>query len=400
MGCVPLLSLRFDLLSLALTDWAGLISGEGAARTISPHNALVLMSSKLFCFAALNASLMASFTLAAPFVPTRNAHCVAYSPDGKQVATGTSGMSNDEFPPQPHPSPRKCGVVQVFEMETGKRLQRIESFGDLTRVKFSPDGRFVAYARMFASADGVSLNAVEVFRIADGYRIRKFDRCHAFDFSLDAKTIAVLSRTKCILFDIATGDKVREVTPIKHAIDVRFSPNGKSLAAIVQRDERFRIVTCTSATGETMAETVEFDAPFYSIGFSSGGQWLVSGHTEGTVVIWDTEELKPIASLKTGNKGIARPFFAPGGELLAAGSQDNGDVVFWDLASRKEVRRYTFQRGTFITYTRRGADQSVRPELDPDRFTFSPDGQAFLAGCYGGMIRMVSDGRDVKTFGD
>ena len=338
--------------------------------------------------------------IGAPFVPTRNAHSVAYSHDGKLVATGTSGMSNDEFPPLPHPSPRKCGVIQIFDVASSKCLRRIETFGDVTRVQFSRDGKLVAYSRLFATTDGVSLNSVEVFNVADGNRVGKFDRCHAFDFLPDAKTIAVLSRTKCILFDTETGKKVGDVAPIKHAIDLRISPDGKTVAGILRRDKAFQIVACTIATGQGVVESAVFDDPFYSIAFSPNGQWLVSGHAQGAVVLWDTAEMKPVSSLKTGNKGLARPFFSPDGELLAAGSQDNGDVVFWNLANHKEVRRYTFQRGTFHTFYRRDADQTVRPELDPDRFTFSPDGRAFLAGCYGGMIRMVSDGRDVKTFGD
>src|SRR5262245_48487014 len=71
---------------------------------------------------------------AAPFVPSRDAHCVAISPDAKLVAIGISGQSNSEFPPRPHPNPRKSAVVQLFEVASHKRLRRMETFGDLTRI--------------------------------------------------------------------------------------------------------------------------------------------------------------------------------------------------------------------------------------------------------------------------
>ncbi|MDP6717719.1 MAG: hypothetical protein QGF59_03655 [Pirellulaceae bacterium] len=43
---------------------------------------------------------------------------------------------------------------------------------------------------------------------------------------------------------------------------------------------------------------------------------------------------------------------------------------------------------------------ATAPEKSPHRFAFSPDGQAFLSGPYGGIIRLVSTGQDVKRFGD
>jgi WD40 repeat protein len=338
--------------------------------------------------------------VAAPFVPARDAQCVAFSSDGKLVATGISGMTNDEFPPQPHPSPRKCGVIQIFDAETGKRLQRMETFGDITNLQFSPDGKRLAYSRLFATAEGVSLNAVVLHDVADGRLVVKYDRCHAFDLSPEGNEIVVLSRTKCQRFNMATGEKIGEVAPLSRSISVGYSPDGKRLAAIVMEEDKCRLAMCDVAEGNLVRQSIEFDEPFYSFSFSHKDPLLASGHAAGTIVLWDVASLKPVASLKTGNPGIARPFFSPDGELLGAGCQDNGDVVFWSVETHQEVRRYTFQQGTFRTFYRRDEQERVRPEMDPARFVFAPDSGSFLAGCYGGMIRLVADGRDIKTFGD
>jgi len=335
---------------------------------------------------------------AAPFVPERNAQCVAFSPDGKLAATGKSGMSNSQFPPRPHPSPRKCGVVHVWDVESGKLLRRMETFGDITRVAFSPDGERIAYSRLFASSDGVQLNEVQVWGVESGQSLKQFNRCYGFDFSPDGKQMAILSRTRCTIFSTDSWDKLHEVKPLAKAMTVRFSPDGKVLAGIVPTGSRYALHVCFAESGELLAESVGLKDPFYSVAYSPDNRWIATGHPSGSVLLWNSETLRIAAHFRTGGKGLQTPFFAPEGALLASGDQENGDVGFWDVASRKELHRYTFQRGTFRTYLRREPTEVERPELAPVRFAVSPSGDTFLAGCYGGIIRAISDGREVKRF--
>ncbi len=111
------------------------------------------------------------------------------------------------------------------------------------------------------------------------------------------------------------------------------------------------------------------------------GSLLATGHDGGNVVVWDAATLDIRSRLKTGERGLAHPFFSPDAKLLAAGCQENGDVVIWNLAERQEVGRFTFEKGGLRTYLPRPAGVTFRPERDPTRFCFSPDGDAFLVGC-------------------
>ena len=97
------------------------------------------MSRFLLSLAAL--LTLSSLARAAPFVPKRDPQCVAVSPSGTMVATACSGMSDDTFPPRPHPDVRKCGVIAVWDVESGKRFWRAETFGDITKLAFSVDGK-------------------------------------------------------------------------------------------------------------------------------------------------------------------------------------------------------------------------------------------------------------------
>jgi WD40 repeat protein len=117
-------------------------------------------------------------------------------------------------------------------------------------------------------------------------------------------------------------------------------------------------------------------------------------------VLWDAQSLDVRTRLQAGFRGLAHLFFSPDAKLLAAGCQASGDVVIWNLADRQELARYTFEKGGLRTYYNRPADAAFRPERDPTRFCFSTDGDAFLAGCYGGILRATRSGQDLARFGE
>jgi WD40 repeat protein len=355
---------------------------------------------RISLLAALAASAFACLAHAAPFVPNRDAQCVAITLDGKLAATGKSGMSNSEFPPRPHPSPNKCGVVEIWEVGSGKRLHRLETFGDLTRLDFSPDGRLLASARLYRTDDGVDLHDVRVIDVSDGTTKREFIRCHSFAFSPDGRELVVLSRTKCFAFNTATWQKLREIEPLGGAVSVEYSPRGDLLAGVLPGEGKFHVALCDAREGALVAKSLELKGAFYTARFSPDGGKLATGH-DGGLVLWDASEaatagLRPLSQFKTGSPGIEHPFFSPDGLILAAGNQKNGEVIMWELDGGKELRRFSVDRGSFHTYFRRAADVVVRPEEDPARFVFTPDGSAFMAGCEGGVIRTISSGQEVR----
>lgn len=360
------------------------------------------MNRLVISFSLVAMQVVAAASFAAPFVPNRNAQAVAISPDGMLAATGKSGMSNAEFPPGPHPSPNKCGVVEIWEVATGKRLHRRETFGDLTQVGFSPDSRLLASARRYRTDDGVDLSQVRVVDVATGEIARDLNRCHAFAFSPnpDSHELAVITRGKCMIYDDVSWKKLREIEPLGGAVSIEYSPRGDMLAGVLCQDGKFSFCLCDARDGKPIAASRELTGAFYTVRFSPDGRRLATGHLGG-LVLWDvsaaaTDGLRPLTQYKTGGEGIEHPFFSPDGLILAAGSQQNGDVVMWEVETGKELRRFSFNRGTFHTYYRRDESEKLRPEEDPTRFVFTPDGSAFLAGCDGGVLRTISSGQEIR----
>ncbi|QDU26320.1 WD domain, G-beta repeat [Anatilimnocola aggregata] len=356
----------------------------------------------------LSVALLGCTTLqvfAAPFVPVRDPQTVAFSPSGTVVATGCSGMSDGSFPPRPHPDVRKCAVVAIWDVGTGKRLARMEMFGDLTQLAFSPDGTLLAAARLFATPDGVPMHEVRLWDATSGRVVKVLDRCHAFEFSADGEKLAVVSRSKCVIYDRNDWSKEHQIKPLGGCVSVAFPLDGTSLIGVCRETQKegpdqYLIRKCEIATGKLVQTSQPLTQPFFRVAIAPDTVHLATGHDGGNVLIWDLVNLTPQTRLQTGVKGIAHPFFSPDGKYLAAGCQDNGDVVIWKLPSGEEAGRFTFEKGTFRTYLTRGADDTFRPEKDPARFSFNPDSSAFMVGSYGGIIRQIEGGRELMRFGD
>jgi len=295
---------------------------------------------------------------------------------------------------------RKCGVVAVWDIPTRKRLFRWETFGDFTKLAFSPDGKLLAACRLFATNDGIELNEVRLWDVTTGRPQKALDRCYDFDFSPDSRQLAVLSRTKCVVYDLEDWAKEKQVPSLGEAMSVSVSADGQSLIGIVNDQGKYRLRQVRAESGEIQAQGLPLDQPFYSLAVAPDGSLLATGHDSGNIVLWDSQTLDVRSRWQSNTRGIARPFFAPDAKLLAAGCQETGDVVIWNLDDRQEQARYTFEKGALRTYYNRPAGALVRPERDPTRFCFSPDGHSFLVGCYGGILRSTSGGQELARFGE
>ncbi|WP_425618242.1 WD40 repeat domain-containing protein [Anatilimnocola sp. NA78] len=362
------------------------------------------MRTNLYLFAVLLAFITQAVS-AAPFVPVRDPQVVAFSPSGTVVATGCSGMSDGSFPPRPHPDVRKCAVVAIWDVGTGKRLARMELFGDLTQLAFSPDGTLLAVSRLFVTTDGVPMHEVRLWDATSGRVVKVLDRCHAFEFSPDGEKLAVVSRSKCVIYDRNDWSKEHLIKPLGGCASVSFLLDGTSIVGVCREQQKvqpdqYLIRKCDIATGKLVQASQPLTQPFYRVAIAPDTLHLATGHDGGNVLLWDLANLTPQTRLQTGVKGIAHPFFSADGKYIAAGCQDNGDVVIWKLNSGEEAGRFTFEKGTFRTYLTRTADDTFRPEKDPARFAFNPESTAFMVGSYGGIIRQIEGGREVMRFGD
>ena len=199
---------------------------------------------------------------------------VAFSPDGRRVAT--SGGENGENGTGPRQRP---GVVKVWDASTGQELLTVKHPSRLYGVAFSPDGK------RLASASGAGWT-VKVWDAQTGQEILSFQGGSIrVAFSPDGKRLATgSSDTTVRVWDAETG---RELLSLKgHADwvrDVAFSPDGKRLASTDNK-------TVKVWDAETGSELLTVPGSG-GVAFSPDGNRLASGTEGGTVTIYDATPL-------------------------------------------------------------------------------------------------------------
>lgn len=203
------------------------------------------------------------------FAASPQVRSVAFSKDGKTVASGGDGRS------------------LVFDTATGKTLARLGGDGDLTfSIAMTSDGKKLA-------AGGVQ--RLRLWDIASGkelFDLREHSKSvRAVAFSPDGKTVVSASDDKIIkVWDAATAKALASLE--EHGAEVRciaFSPDGKTLAS----GSSDRTIKLWNTTTWKLAATIEgHKGGVVSLAYSKDGKYLASGSEEKTIKIWSVSGSK------------------------------------------------------------------------------------------------------------
>jgi WD40 repeat protein/Flp pilus assembly protein TadD len=284
---------------------------------------------------------------------------VSFSPDGKQVASGSYD-----------------NAVRLWDVATGKTTATLEGHTDrLFSVSFSPDGKQLASG----SAD----NTVRLWDVAMGKELATLeghkDRVYSVSFSPNGKQLASGSKDNTIrLWDVATGKLLATLQGhTGRVFSVSFSPDGKQLAS-GSADTTVRIWDV--ATGKTTATLQGHTNWVWSVSFSPNGKQLASGSADNTMRIWDVATGKTTATLQGHTNWVSSVSFSPDGKQLASGAADN-TVRIWDVVTGK------------TTVTLQGHTNWVLS------ISFSPDGKQLASGAADNTMRIwdVATGKTTAT---
>lgn len=212
-------------------------------------------------------------------------HCVAVSPDGRQILSG-----------------HQDGTVRVWDADTGSLLQRLGfDRACVVALACSPDGRVVA----------VALGGYNEIRI----------------------------------LDLPTNQWVRSVIGHTSSVNsVGFSSDGRLLVS-GSSDHTVRIWDARTGTQLHCCEGHQADVNCVQI--SSDGSFLASGggdywggtRNDPSVRLWDANSGRELPRLD-GEADVTKSLaISPGDRYIASAGWDKG-ILLWDIKTRKLIRQF------------------------------------------------------------
>ncbi len=265
--------------------------------------------------------------LVLPIGPLPPMAAVAFSPDGRVLATG------------------RYGLVTLWDLAKAKPLRTITNvLGAVHDLKFSPDGKLLAVAGGQPSARG----DLRLFDLATGKLVHSLgghlDTVSAVAFSPSGNQIASASFDKTVrLWDAISGKLLHTFTGHSDFVyAIAFAPSGEWYAT-VSKDRTGRIVSAKTGASELTLSGMEQE--ILAIAVTPDGKLVVTSGFETQLYWWDAktgERQKRIGGpaiavhelaidptgkvcAAAGGDGSLR-FYKPGGDLIKA--VPTGNPVF------------------------------------------------------------------------
>ena len=259
------------------------------------------------------------------------------SPDGKWFAAGNASQllvfdesGNTKF------SIKNDVLKREKPLDDNDRL----TFGgDYSHARFTPDGKQLVLVH------SQNQKALNIVNFETGKIVREIPtkgNVVRFDFSKDGTQVVTTERDFAArLYDLESGKQVWEkIFSVKgrderYTTDVRFSPDGNSIAVgtAIGEDQRIRMLDPKS--GEDTGELEGHTWKPWCIRFTSDSKQLYSSGWDSVVRRWDLTKMQQLRIEGVERAGSVSAV-SPNGKMMAYNS-DNGKLFVLDIKTGKQI---------------------------------------------------------------
>jgi WD40 repeat protein/serine/threonine protein kinase len=253
---------------------------------------------------------------------------VAFNPDGKRLATGTSIVR----PP--------ASYIAIWDAQTGERLLTTSEghSNQIRGIAFSPDGKRLVSASADKTIKLWDAETGQILHTLEGHTEAVF----GVAYCSNGKRVASASSDKTVkLWDPLSGTEIRTLRGHTAVVlGVAFSPDGKRLASGSQ-DNTVKVWDVES--GEELFALGGHTRPIWSVAFSPDGQRLASASEDGTVKVREAKAIQKALVLGGGPGDVTDVAFSPDGRRLtsvhprAALDNDVTKAMVWDTQSGEKL---------------------------------------------------------------
>jgi WD40 repeat protein/DNA polymerase III delta prime subunit len=251
-----------------------------------------------------------------------------------------------------------------------------ETFGGISDVAFSPDGK------LLATSD--TAGEVQVWQVANGQQLLAFQADLAWTwavvFSPDGQLLATAGDDYVVkLWEVRSGTCLQQLRGHTNTInDLAFHPQGNLLASCAL-DRTIRLWQIDPLQTEPGSIVLSGHSQrVWSVAFSADGSQLVSGSEDKTLQLWKVRTGEREGILKGYSAWVKTVAFSPDGQAIASGGFDG------TIEMREKGDRYQWQgHGATVT-----------------RVIFSPDGRLLASASYDQTVKLwdVRSRQCIKTF--
>jgi WD40 repeat protein len=242
--------------------------------------------------------------------PAKAAHlslveAMAYSPDGKTLATGS------------------FQELTLWDPEKGTVKQRITGFGDrVVAIAYSPDGKYLATGGGVPTEDG----EVKIFEAATGELVTDIKGGHSdtvfgVSFNPDGKLLATAAADKFVkVFEVPSGKYVKSFEGhTQHVLDVGWTPDGKRLVS-AGADNLVKVWDYEK--GEKVRDIQGHQKQVTRLVFVGKQSQFLTAGGDATVRLWNVENGGSVRQYGENKDFVYGVAASPDGSVVAAGGEE------------------------------------------------------------------------------